>query len=194
MAAVVVLAGLTACSGTPAPAAPAPVTTTRATTPTHPTTSSTPPTPAFVTPAKVTAACPFVTVPEIAQAAGSSWAATAVEKPPQKGSFLCTYQSKFHSAAAFQLRILAPGGGTPRALADKAAKTCGEPAVPIPGTGDAAFYCQGPDQDVDGIPEQQTRIVVAKASHGESRVGVLDVHRIREDVYVSLAHLLAERL
>jgi hypothetical protein len=50
-------------------------------------------------------------VPGIAQAAGSSWAATTVEKPPRKGSFLCTCQSKFHSAAAFRLRILAPAAG-----------------------------------------------------------------------------------
>lgn len=188
-----VLACVTACAGPTAPAAPPPVTTSHRPTPAH-TTTGPPPAPAFVTPAKVTAACPFVTVDEITRAIGGAWSATAVEQPAKKGSFRCTYQSEFHDAAAFQLRILVPGGRSLRALSAEIAKSCGEAAVPIPGAGDAAFYCQGPDADVDGIPEQQTRIAVTKASHGETRAGVLDVHRIREDVYVTLAKLLGERL
>lgn len=189
-----VLACVTACSGPP-PSAPPPATTTHPAAPSpHPTTTGPPPSPSFVSPAKVTAACPFVTVAEIAHAIGGSWSATAVEQPPEKDSFRCTYQSKFHDAAAFQLRILVPGGRSPRTLSAEIAKTCAKNAVAIPGVGDAAFHCQGPDQDVDGIAEQQTRIVVTKASHGQTRAGVLDVHTIREDVYVSLARLLGERL
>ena len=191
MAAVGVLACVTACSGPPAPAPP-PATTTHAPTP-HPTTSP-PATPAFVSPAKVTAACPFVTVDDITQAIGGSWSATAVEQPAEKDSFRCTYQSKFHDAAAFQLRILVPAGRSPRTLSADIAKTCAKPSVAVPGVGDAAFHCPGPDQEIDGIAEQQTRIVVTKTSHGQTRAGVLDLHTIREEVYVALARLLGDRL
>jgi hypothetical protein len=193
MAAVGVLACFTACSGPPAPAPP-PATTTHAPTSTPRPTTSPPPKPAFVSPAKVTAACPFVTVDDITRAIGGSWSATAVEEPATKDSFLCTYKSEFHDAAAFQLRILVPAGRSPRALSADIAKTCAKSSVAIPGTGDVAFHCQGPDQDIDGIAEQQTRIVVAKASHGQTRAGVLDLHTIREEVYVALARLLGDRL
>ncbi|MFJ1767424.1 hypothetical protein ACIOD2_44350 [Amycolatopsis sp. NPDC088138] len=192
LAAAGLLACLSACSGPPATAVTTPVVTTRTTA--TPRTTSVAPTPAFVTPAKITAACPFVTVPDIMQAVGGAWAATAIEKPSQGGSFLCTYQSKFHNAAAFQLRILVPSGKTPRAVTDQVAKTCRTPAVAIPDAGNSAYYCNGPDQDIDGLPEQQTRVFVAKTSHDGTRAGILDLHRIRESVYVNLAQLLGERL
>jgi hypothetical protein len=191
MAAVSVLACVTACSGPPAPAA---TTRPQSPTPTPRTSPSPPPTPAFVTPAKVTAACPFVTVDDITHAIAGTWSATAVEQPAEKDSFLCTYRSEFHDAAAFQLRVLVPSGRSPSKLSADIAKTCAKSPVPIPGVGDAAFHCQGPDQEIDGLAEQQTRIVVAKTSHGQTRAGVLDLHTIREVVYVALAGLLGDRL
>ncbi|MEU0788540.1 hypothetical protein ABZ342_00645 [Amycolatopsis sp. NPDC005961] len=196
MAALCVLACVTACSGpppavTPPAVPPPPATTSHPPTPARTTTS---PPPAFVSPAEVTAACPFVTVDDITHAIGGSWSATAVEQPAEKDSFLCTYKSEFHDAAAFQLRILVPVGRSPRGLSADIAKSCAKSPVAVPGTGDAAFHCQGPDQDIDGIAEKQTRIVVTKTSHGRTRAGVLDLHTIRDDVYVALAKLLGERL
>ncbi|WP_181773103.1 hypothetical protein [Amycolatopsis pittospori] len=156
-----------------------------------------PSTPLPASPAVVLDACPFLAVDELAWITGLSTEIRPLEQEahvdgPQEDRYGCLYENSAQSSAlAPHLQIVVPpkGGATVIAVVDDTAKAgCREPITAIAGVGDKAVYCESAKDPAKVI------VTVGKLSHGEARLAVLDIVKIRPDAYETVAKLLAERL
>lgn len=161
-----------------------------------PTTSASPPPPPFVpavSPAKLTAACPFLDSAEIAKAFSDSNIYDSSEQIPSVQGGLTVYTCKYHRTdddgsllAALEI------AETPTMVAQKtllqvAEQECADKAQPL---GEAAIYCLSKGNGTD--------IAVIEPSHGVTRVAHLSLAAPRNDGfragYTTLAKTLADRL
>ncbi|WP_199191331.1 hypothetical protein [Amycolatopsis sp. CA-126428] len=201
LAVVVATACLAACS---APAAPAPLSTTRpapaVTTPRAPvtaakTTAKPPPFTPPASPGKVTSACPFLGTAELQELLGTSEDLVATEQPADPTfvpgtEFHCRYEDKYVHPWLADLWIILPRVASYRpaqALEDNK-KDCGGPATAVAGAGEGAYYCDRAATD------DAEMVVTAKRSHGRTRLAIAYVVKHRSEVYAGLAKLLGERL
>jgi hypothetical protein len=154
---------------------------------------STPPSPPL-SPDKIAAACPLLRVIDVEKLSGGTWSATAEEGAPAKSgsgtTYHCGYSTPYNRYSGYEpnrlLVTAVPGNTSPAKELATRAKACAQPAVPVPGVGESASYCE--------VNEHRTLVMVGKRGHGETRVASVDVDRIRAEVYVEVAKLLAERL
>lgn len=202
------LALLTACS-TPAPVAP----TTATTTPARPTTTgpssaapalgpgpgSQPPTtpqpPPPNSPVKVTSACPFLGVTESSAAMGVALDTYAVEeaKTTQRDAttYHCDYASRTGGRQLLDLFVtVVPGTGQVASLVKEWTRDCKGPANPLGGVaGGTTRTCS-----LDGTNSGDVMVLVAKKSHGQTRLAELYLRPFTDEVYTKLAQLLSDRL
>lgn len=197
------LALLSACS-TPAPAAPSPISVTKPVPSSaapalgngpgsRPPTTPQPPPPS--SPDKVTSACPFLGVTEISTAMGAALDTWAEEAKADGGwrvpVYRCDYPSRVGGRQVHQLYIAAvPGTGRLEATLEEFASDCGKPVEPITVTAGTARSCRSTNPDKEG----DTMVLVAKKSHGQTRLAELDLRPQRADVYTKIAQLLSDRL
>ncbi|MFT7867844.1 MULTISPECIES: hypothetical protein [Amycolatopsis] len=187
-AAACLLTCVTACSGgsTTAASAPRP-TPPSSTSASKPTTAT--PTPTFaavVSPDKVTAACPFLGGSEVRELTG---------RPGESGEGKEGESEAVNPGTAYhcgyglngELVVVAiPGAQSPSATIGRLNKDCKEPAKPIPGAGEYASHCK--------FPDGEEMVAIGKRGHGQSRFAQFYTPTNREDVYVSVAKLLGDRL
>jgi hypothetical protein len=194
---VLVTACLAACSAPGAPTVPFTVllTSEKPGTTTKPP-SRTPPPPFTppASPAKVTAACPFLGTAELQQLLGTSEDLIATEQPPD-GQFVpgtefhCRYEGKYVHPWLLDLWITASAGSyRPAESLENYRKDCGGPVTPVPGAGEGAYFC---DRAGTGVAEM---VITGKRSQGENRLAIAYVVKHRDEVYAGLAKLLAGRL
>ncbi|WP_328647552.1 hypothetical protein OHS58_06810 [Amycolatopsis sp. NBC_00348] len=199
LAAVLVLAGPAACSApktaavTSAPATTA--TTARpATTPPATTTPVAPPFTPLVSPAKVTAACPFLGPGEVQELIGTSEDIVAAEQPPDPTyvpgtEFRCRYEGKYRTPWVLDMWVIASSRSyTPARAVENSKRDCRGPATTLPGIGEGAIHC--PLAAADGV----ALVMTGKRSHGQNRTVTLYLREHRTDVYTALARKLADRL
>ncbi|MFD5250132.1 hypothetical protein ACFWIW_36685 [Amycolatopsis sp. NPDC058340] len=192
---ILVAAGLvlaaSACGGPDENPAPPPPSSSSKPPPSKPATSSTPPTfTPSVSPAKVTAACPFLGADELAEITGGP-KAVAQEQPPGKAEtapeYTCAYLPIGQSPdLAPKLYFFAFAKADPRKPVTTLATNCPGPSTPVPGAGDAAMHC-----DLD---DYWTTLAVAKRVHGETRMLNLQVPHYRDYLLAKMAKLLGDRL
>ncbi|WP_328613377.1 hypothetical protein OHS18_31940 [Amycolatopsis sp. NBC_00355] len=185
-AAACLLTCVTACTSGSTTAAPA-------TTPALPSSTSTskpkPTAPTFTpaaSPAKLSAACPFLSSDELIQAIGHSVSGGAKETEPLRTkagtALVCEY-------GGGQTASLFVGPDTSVARFVAGVKSECRNAVMVPGAGEAALHCESTGQDGG------TELAVAKHSHGELRTAELNLYvSVGEDTYATLGKLLADRL
>ncbi|WP_039912151.1 hypothetical protein [Amycolatopsis vancoresmycina] len=179
---------VTACSGGSTTAAPAttsaPPSSTSVSKPTP--TPTTPKFAAVVSPEKVTAACPFLGGSEVRELTG---------RPGEKGEGTEGKSEDVNPGTAYhcgyglngELVVVAlPGAQSPSATIGRLNKECKEPAKPIPGAGEYASHCK--------FPDGEEMVAIGKRGHGQSRFAQFYTPTNREDVYVSVAKLLGDRL
>ncbi|MFJ1762646.1 hypothetical protein ACIOD2_20175 [Amycolatopsis sp. NPDC088138] len=141
---------------------------------------------AVVSPADVTAACPFLGNTELAEVLGSTEKIRQpieVEAKPAGPSktYHCSYALGDLYVTAFDSDEL------PSPLIDQKREKCEGAPSPIPGAGEVASRC-----DVQG---GTATVAIAKRSHKQSRIARFDLaSRTRTDAYTSLAKLLGDRL
>ena len=157
-----------------------------ATTEKPPPPSTPPPFTPVVSPATVTAACPFLGGAEVVQiiGGGAFGDLQGQELEPQPAgpgkAYGCQYSWGTLAVFAF------PGNVPPAALLTDILKKCEEPAVAIPGVGEVGKYCL--------TAENKTFVFAGKRGHGQTRMAEVRMDRTRTDVYTSVAKLLADRL
>ncbi|MFJ1762645.1 hypothetical protein ACIOD2_20170 [Amycolatopsis sp. NPDC088138] len=189
-AAACLLTCVTACSGGSTAAAPAITSASpSSTSASKPKTTTTAPTPTFaavVSPAKVTAACPFLGGSEVRQLTGRpDERGEGTEGAPEKVGSGMAYRCSYGlNGELFVVAI--PGAQNPTATIGKLNKECIEAAVPLPGIAEYTTQCKGPDHE--------EMIAVGKRAHGQTRVAQFYVPLTRSDVYLSIAKLLGDRL
>ncbi|MET7993899.1 MULTISPECIES: hypothetical protein [unclassified Amycolatopsis] len=161
-----------------------------------PSKSTSPPPAPFVpaaSPAKVTAACPFLDPAEIAKAFSDPNTYDSSEQIPSVQGGLTVYTCKYHRAddPGSPLGTLEVAE-TPTMVAEKtllqaAEQECADKAQPI---GEAAIYCLSKGNGTD--------IAVVEPSHGVTRIAHLSLAAPRNDGfragYTTLAKTLADRL
>jgi hypothetical protein len=185
-AAACLLTCVTACSGGSTTAAPA-------TTPASPSSTSVskpkPTAPTFTpaaSPAKLSAACPFLSSDELIQAIGRSVSGGAKETEPLQtkvGTALVCEYGGGQTASLF----VGPDTSVARFVAG-VKSGCKNPVM-MPGTGEAALHCESTGQDGG------TELAVAKHSHGELRTADLNFSvSVGDTTYATLGKLLADRL
>lgn len=191
LAAVSLALAASACSGSEESPTPTPPPSSSRPSPSKPATSSTPPTftPA-ASPAKVTAACPFLGADEFAQITGTS-NVIAREEPPGKAEtapeYTCSYVTGNQSPElAPKLYFFAFTKADPRKPVSSTAANCPGPSTPIPGAGDAAMHCE--------LDDYWTTLAIAKRVHGETRMLNLHLPHYRDPVLTEMAKLLGDRL
>ncbi|GLY40077.1 hypothetical protein Amsp01_061000 [Amycolatopsis sp. NBRC 101858] len=153
-----------------------------------------PSTPAFTppaSPAKVTAACPFLGTAELQRVLGTSEDIIMTEKPPDPTfvpgtQFQCRYEGKYVSPWLLDLWIIASPRSTPAKTMANSKKDCTGPVTPLPGIGDGAFFC--------AVTTGDALVMTGKRSHGQNRTVYLYLRKHRDDVYATLAQTLADRL
>lgn len=200
------LALLTACS-TPAPVAQ--TTTASAVPSTKPVSTSdapalgngpgsqpptTPQPPPPKSPEKVDSACPFLGVTEVSAAMGAALDAWAEEAEPDRHwrapIHRCDYPSRVGGRQLQQLYIAAvPGTSRFDAVLKEWSQECSGAAKPIAGVGGFARTCSPTTPGKEGVV-----LLVAKKSHGETRLAELDLAPQRDEVYAKIAQLLTDRL
>ncbi|WIX80257.1 hypothetical protein QRX50_05570 [Amycolatopsis carbonis] len=161
-----------------------------------PTTSASPPPAPFVpavSPAKVTAACPFLDPAEIAKAFGDPNIYDSSEQIPSIQGGLTVYTCKYHRADdPGSLMGALEVADTPTMVAQKtmlqvAEQECADKAQPL---GEGAIYCLSKGNGTD--------IAVIEPSHGVTRIAHLSLAVTRNDGlragYTTLAKTLADRL
>jgi hypothetical protein len=193
---VLVTACLAACSAPGAPTAPFTVllTAEKPGTTTKPPSRTPPPFTPPASPAKVTAACPFLGTAELQQLLGTSEDLIATEQPPD-GEFVpgtefhCRYDGKYVHPWLLDLWITASAGSyRPAESLENYKKDCAGPVTPVPGAGEGAYFC---DRAGTGVAEM---VITGKRSQGENRLAIAYMVKHRDEVYAGLAKLLAERL
>ncbi|MCR6486363.1 hypothetical protein M8542_26395 [Amycolatopsis sp. OK19-0408] len=189
-AAACLLTCVAACSGGATTAAPAttsaPPSSTSASKPKPTTAAPTPTFAAVVSPAKVTAACPFL---------GGSEVRALTGRPGETGEGTEAASEAMNPGTAYHCQyglngelvvVAIPGAQSPSATIGRLDKECKEPAKPVPGAGEYATHCK--------FPDGEEMIAVGKRGHGQSRFAQFYTPSNRDDVYVSLAKLLGDRL
>ncbi|WP_181770668.1 hypothetical protein [Amycolatopsis pittospori] len=186
LAAFSLLLAVSACGPDESPAPPASSSSSK------PSPSSTPPTfTPTVSPAKVTAACPFLGADELNRITGTTADTVAQEEAPgtteDAPQYTCAYLTGQQlSETAPRLYFFALDQVEPDIPVSSTAENCPTSSTPLPGVGDAAMYC--------ALDNYWTTIAIAKRVHGETRMVNLHLHEYPKDVYVRVAKLLAERL
>jgi hypothetical protein len=199
LAAVLVLTCTAACSAPATPAAPStpPKTTTTARPATTPATTTKPTAPPFtplVSPAKVTAACPFLGTGELRELIGTSEDLIATEQPPDPTyvpgtEFQCRYEGKYRTPWLLDLWIVASARSyNPAKAIENSKRDCRGPVTSPPGIGEGAIYCELAAADGDAL------VMTGKRSHGQNRTVTVYLIKQRSDVYTALAKTLADRL
>jgi hypothetical protein len=146
-------------------------------------------------PDKVTSACPFLGVTEVSAAMGAALDAWAEEAEPYRQwtvpVYRCDYRSRVGGRQIHQLYVAAvPGTGRFTALLKLWTEDCAAPAATIAGVTGTARSCAATAPGKEG----DIMVLVAKKSHGETRLAELDLRPQREEVYTKIAQLLTERL
>ncbi|MCR6486362.1 hypothetical protein M8542_26390 [Amycolatopsis sp. OK19-0408] len=156
----------------------------------------TPTAPAFTpaaSPEKVSAACPFLSGEEITKTIAGADTYSGKEQPGPKGrglsAFRCAYSTgSYPDNTVITLDISVTPRRLPAAVITKTLEgECDTPATPLPGVGEAAWFC----------PPGQAKVLVttARTSHGETRVAQLRfIMTTHTEVYSALAKLVADRL
>jgi hypothetical protein len=199
LAAVLVLTCTPACSASPTSSTPStPGTTVTSARPaTIPATTTTPAPPPFtplVSPAKVTAACPFLGTGELQELLGTSEDFIATEQPPDPTyvpgtEFQCRYEGKYRTPWVLDLWVVASARSyTPAKTIENSKRDCREPVTSLPGIGEGAIHCALAAADGDAM------VVTGKRSHGQNRTATLYLIAHRAEVYTALAKTLADRL
>ncbi|MFG1645126.1 hypothetical protein ACGFMK_32990 [Amycolatopsis sp. NPDC049252] len=199
-AAALVVTGTAACSAPPPPAGPPTPATTTATT-TRPATTlaattkpTTPPFTPLVSPAKVTAACPFLGTGELQVLLGTSEDLVATEQPADPTyvpgtEFQCRYVGKYHTPWVLDLWIVAATRNyVPVRSVENTKQDCHGPVTNLRGIGEAAISCELADA------ESKALVMTGKRSHGQNRTATVYMVSHRDDVYTALAKTLADRL
>lgn len=192
LASVSLLLAASACGGPDESPTPPPSSSSSKPAPSKSAPSSTPPafTPA-ISPAKVTAACPFLGAGELAPIIGIV-GIVATEEPPgatkTAPEYTCAYATDGQRTETRpRLYYFAFAKANPNTPVFTTAENCPGPNTPIPGVGDAAMYC-----DLD---DYWTTLAVAKRVHGETRMLNLHLPQLRKkEGYIQVAKLLGERL
>jgi hypothetical protein len=204
------LAVLTACSA-PAPAPVAQTTTTASASAKPPTAGpssgapalgpgpgsqpkTTPQPPPPNSPAKVTSACPFLGVTESSATMGVVLDAYAVEEATttqqDATTYHCNYASRTGGRQLLDLYVtVVPGTGQVSSLVTAWTKDCKGPAKPIGGVTGTTRTCS-----LDGTNFGDVMVLVAKKSHGQTRLAELYLRPFAAEVYTKLAQLLTDRL
>jgi hypothetical protein len=179
------LTGVAACSsGSPAAAPPPSTSTPPSSTVSKPKTTAPTFTPA-ASPATLTAACPFLSAEEIMQALTQVLSGGSKESDPVQTDTGKAYNCEYGGGQTGSLYVAADSTSPAQFLA-RSKKDCAN-AVPMPGIGEGALHCEKKDAGL--------QILVAKHSHGQLRTATLFLGASgREENYVSLAKLLADRL
>ncbi|MFJ1765842.1 hypothetical protein ACIOD2_36330 [Amycolatopsis sp. NPDC088138] len=156
---------------------------------------TTPQPPPPQSPAKVTSACPFLGVTEMSAVMGATLDTYAVEQPPdpRQGvtTYRCNYASRTGGRLVHDLFIdVLPGTGRFASLVTEWTQDCAAPAVPIPGVNGTTRTCELSKGSNSG----DIMLLVAKKSHGQTRLAELDLRPFRSEVYPRLAQLLTDRL
>lgn len=180
------LVSAAACTSETTPPTPAPAPSTSSSKPT----TTSPATTAPASPAKVTAACPFLPLNEVRQIIGDGIYGAkagqqegAVQKNADRTDYWCGYGGK----DGLTLSIMPEEGWSIASMSAEAKKTCTATPMPLPGIGDDAWYCD--------ITDDRVMTIVYKRSHGEIRfAGAKILGKTRTDVHQTIAKLLAERL
>ena len=208
LATAAALALLTACS-TPAPAPVAQTTTSAAPSTTKPAPASdapalgpgpgaqrptTPQPPPPNSPAKVTSACPFLGVTESSATMGVVLDSYAVEEASttqqDATTYHCNYASRTGGRQLLDLYVtVVPGTRQVASLVTEWTKDCKGPAKPIGGVAGTTRTCS-----LDGTNSGDVMVLVAKKSHGQTRLAELYLRPFTEEVYTKLAQLLTDRM
>ncbi len=199
LAVVSVTACLAACSSpvsspvrsatTTKPATSAPATSAPTATTTKP-----PPFTPPASPAKVTAACPFLAPAELQELLGTSEDLIATEQPADPTfvphtEFQCRYEGKYVHPRLLDLWIIsATGSYRPAKALKNDQRDCHGPVTAVPGAGEGAYFC-----DLAGTDDTEM-VITGKRIHGQNRLAVVYVVKHRSEVYSRLAVLLGERL
>ncbi|WP_410576030.1 hypothetical protein [Amycolatopsis sp. lyj-108] len=188
-----VLLLVTACSGEPAQSAPPPPSTTvpavsTTTSKVTSTTPTTPPPPA--SPAKVTAACPFLPLVEVQQIMGTAefgQKGGQQEAAVKKEDGITKYACQYNGVVGLYLHVLPEKGWSVPSMSAEAKKECVTPPTMLPGIGETAWYCENKD-DFESL-------LVYKRGHGQIRIALFStIGKTRPDVYPTIAERLGERL
>ncbi|MFI5612585.1 hypothetical protein [Amycolatopsis sp. NPDC051903] len=151
---------------------------------------------AAASPERLSAACPFLDADEVKRALADSDVYESSEEAPthQDGlvSFSCDYQRPGDPDRVLgSLTVIAPP--TEHSVAQALAvsmQSCSDKPKPLTGS---AIYCTNDDQQ-----SEDTYITIAKESHGEIRVALLDLTGPpvdgKTDAYAELAEKVAGRL
>ena len=177
-------------SGAPAaaPTSAPPSTTKPATSTTAPPTTAQPKFTPLVSPAKVTAACPFLGATEVPQIIGDGTlrASEAVEGEVTGASGGSMGYNCAYGWGRLWIGTVPAGSVSLAEAIDFKLNDCEQPAVTIAGVGEGAKYCLAKDY--------QVQVVGGKHSHGQLRIAKVTLTRTRTDVYPSIAKLLVDRL
>jgi hypothetical protein len=147
-----------------------------------------------VSPAKVTAACPFLGTGELQELIGTSEDLVATERPPDPAyvpgtEFQCRYEGKYTTPWVLDLWIVASARSyTPAKAIESSKRDCRGPATSPPGIGEGAIYCELAGADGKAL------VMTGKRSHGQNRTATLYLVAHRAEVYTELARKLADRL
>jgi hypothetical protein len=145
-------------------------------------------------PAEVTSACPFLGVTESSATMGVVLDAYAVEEArttqQDATTYHCDYASRTGGRQLLDLYVtVVPGTGQVSSLVTEWTKDCKGPAKPIGGVAGTIRTCA-----LDGTNAGDVMVLVAKKSHGQTRLAELYLRPFRAEVYTKLAQLLTDRL
>ncbi|MER6668887.1 hypothetical protein ABT256_30325 [Amycolatopsis japonica] len=191
LAAAVLVLAASACGGAgESPAPPQPSPSSSKPSPSKPATTTPPTFTPAVSPAKVTAACPFLGADEFARITGTS-KVVAQEQPPGKAesapAYTCAYVTGDQAPdLASKLYFFAFAKADPGKPVTSTAANCTGPSTPLPGAGDAAMHCE--------LDDYWTTLAIAKRVHGQTRMLNLHLPHYRDAVLAELAKVLGDRL
>jgi hypothetical protein len=142
----------------------------------------------LVSPAKVTAACPFLDTHEALQLIGNlnygftRGSEQAVQRVGDGGGI---YGCVYNWGALYV--VTTPDKTTTAAkLVKDSLGQCVAPAVTIPAVGESSVYCNAKDD--------QAILLTGKRSHGEVRIGEVHLQRTKPETYTAFVKLVADRL
>ncbi|MEV4052329.1 hypothetical protein AB0J55_14200 [Amycolatopsis sp. NPDC049688] len=145
-------------------------------------------------PAKITAACPFLGPAELQELLQTSEDLMATEQPPDRTyvegtEFQCRYEGKYVHPWLLDLWIIAAADSyRPAKALENYKKDCSGPATAVSGAGEGAYFC-----DRTGTDDVEM-VITGKRSQGQNRLAIAYVVKHRSDVYTRLATTLAARL
>ena len=142
----------------------------------------------------MTSACPFLGVTESSATMGVVLDAYAVEEATttqqDATTYHCNYASRTGGRQLLDLYVtVVPGTGQVSSLVTAWTKDCKGPAKPIDGVAGTTRTCS-----LDGTNFGDVMVLVAKKSHGQTRLAELYLRPFNAGVYTKLAQLLTDRL